>query len=842
MRIVSFLLLFAATAFAQPESQWPAVTRTMRPWAYNWWMGSAVDETNLLAELNAFREAGMGGIHIIPIYQAVGGESNSIPFLSGRWMEMLTFAVEQGNALDLGVDMTTGTGWCFGGPAIKREEGVEELRLGKSEKDLRRGGTLLWKGPDTVLFTRFTGLNVKRASPGGTGLMLNPIYRKAMLKHLAPFTAAFDRPGAVKPRAMYHDSFEYYGTGWSPDFFALFKKYRGYELRDHLAELAGIGDADTVARVKCDYRETVSDGIVREAFPEWARWCKERGLLTRNEAHGACANVLDFYAVADIPETEMFGRGNRDPLNSCFDERFREGDRPILHTKLASSAAHLKGTRLVSSETCTWMAEHFCGTLEEMKCFVDLLFLSGVNHIFYHGCNYSPADVPWPGWCFYASTEVNPRNPVWHDLPVLNAYFTRCQSIFQTSAADNDVLLYWPIHDLWSEQPGFAQMLAVHNFRDWFLSKPVGRVAEALQSGGYSFDYVSDALLQAVTTNSPYRSVIVPPCKHLPPATARRLAELADAGMKICFVDALPQDVPGLKDLAGRRESLKAILGKGKFIVGSLGQTLPALSARRESWAAGSPLNYVRLRRNGRPVYFIVNASVKPFDGSVELSAPLSRAMVMNPMDGAVKPIGASGRNAVPLSLNPGESVFIQTSDGPYSIMETAKETPAVPPLVIPGPWKLTFLEGGPALPAPYAMDRPGTWSLRDGKEEPFSGTVRYSTAFDVPAEKLAASAMLDLGAVHYSARVRLNGRDLGALIMPPYRLKVPPGVLLVRGNVLEVEVTSTGANRIRDLDKRHVPWKQYHDTQFVNISYKPFDASSWPLKEYGLLGPVTIR
>ena len=63
----------------------------------------------------------------------------------------------------------------------------------------------------------------------------------------------------------------------------------------------------------------------------------------------------------------------------------------------------------------TWMAEHFCETLEELKCLVDLLLLSGVNHVFYHGCCYSPDDAAWPGWVFYASTEMNPRNPIWHD-------------------------------------------------------------------------------------------------------------------------------------------------------------------------------------------------------------------------------------------------------------------------------------------------------------------------------------------------------------------------------------------------------------------------------------------
>jgi len=61
------------------------------------------------------------------------------------------------------------------------------------------------------------------------------------------------------------------------------------------------------------------------------------------------------------------------------------------------------------------------------------------------------------------------------------------------------------------------------------------------------------------------------------------------------------------------------------------------------------------------------------------------------------------------------------------------------------------------------------------------------------------------------------------------------------RQSRLEVEVTNLSANRIRDLDQRKVPWKNFHDINYVNIRYKPFDASDWPLYDSGLLGPVTL-
>src|SRR5262249_6951753 len=137
---------------------------------------------------------------------------------------------------------------------------------------------------------------------------------------------------------------------------------------------------------------TVSE-LIDESLSQWVKWSHEHGFIARNEAHGSPANLLDLYGLADIPETEMFSK-----------------DRSKLISKFASSAAHITGKQLVSAETGTWLKEHFTETLADLKYLADDMFLSGVNHIFYHGCCYSPDEAAWPGWVFYASTEMNPRN------------------------------------------------------------------------------------------------------------------------------------------------------------------------------------------------------------------------------------------------------------------------------------------------------------------------------------------------------------------------------------------------------------------------------------------------
>ena len=44
-------------------------------------MGSAVDRENLTRELTRYRDAGMGGVHIVPIYGAKGWEEKYLDYL-----------------------------------------------------------------------------------------------------------------------------------------------------------------------------------------------------------------------------------------------------------------------------------------------------------------------------------------------------------------------------------------------------------------------------------------------------------------------------------------------------------------------------------------------------------------------------------------------------------------------------------------------------------------------------------------------------------------------------------------------------------------------------------------
>lgn len=871
---------------------WPAPTRQEHPWTRWWWLGSAVDKTNLTRELTEFRDAGIGGVEICPIYGAKGYEDRFIDFLSPRWMEMFAHTTAEAKRLGLGVDLTTGTGWPFGGPNVTTEYASSRLNLRSFDppgaqslkSELPRGrlqclvavstngdrldltdkvkdGTLEWTTPAGQWKLYALAIDgpvqkVKRAAPGGVGNVLDPFSVTALNHYLARFDEAFANYHGAMPRSFFHDSYEYYGADDSPDFFADFEKLRGYDLRAQLPALFGEGPEDTVARVKGDYRETLAD--LHLAYIErWTAWAHSHGSLTRNQAHGGPANLLDTYAAADIPEMEIY-------------RAYSERGMPMM--KLAASTAHVQGRVLASSESFTWLAEHFHATLSEVKQAADFLFLSGINHIFFHGIPYSPAEAPWPGWQFYAAVNFGPEGGLWHDLPEFNAYVTRCQSILQAGKPANDVLLYIPFHDKWQTASGRLLMTFETSGR-WMEPEPFYHTAMTLWDRGYGFDEVSDRLLQKaecrdgriVMGGNPYRVLVLPKMRLMPVATLRKVVSLASAGATIIVEDNLPDDVPGLGKLEARRAELRNLresvepaandtgttksvtVGRGRFLYGqSLDTLLQSAGVVREP-CVDAGLRFIRRTHPGGYHYFIANRSDKPVDGWITLGTTAKSAVILDPRfadDAGLAAVrqGANGASQVYLQLLPGESCILRTYtdrsvSGPaWNYHETEGE-----PQAIAGTWKVRFVEGGPELPQSYETSELASWTTRDDPEaKRFAGTARYTIEFERPAAA-ADDWILNLGKVCDSARVKLNGQDVGALWCAPFQISV--GKFLRPGrNTLEIEATNLAANRVRDLDRRKVNWKYFYDANVASLRQRGvLNASNWPLLDSGLLGPVTL-
>ncbi|WP_246224795.1 glycosyl hydrolase [Spirosoma terrae] len=812
-------------------------------------MGSAANEKDITYQLEQFAQAGLGGVHIIPIYGVKGYEKQFIPFLSDRWLAMLAHTVRAGRRLGMGVDLTLGTGWPFGGPNVTSEIAAKR-----------------WKVDNGKLVTELTKQQVKRAAPGGEGLVLDYFSKRAMDQYVKRFDSTLITL-ADGPRAVYNDSYEVFGANWSANFLDEFNKRRGYDLTTQLSAFLDTTQSKASILVHQDYHQTLAE-LLHDGFTTtWTGWARNHKFLSRNQAHGSPGNLIDLYAEADIPETESFG-SSQFPIPGLRVDPDYEVDRfgmpNTLAMKFASSAAHVLGKPLVSSETTTWLANHFQVALSQIKPQVDELFTAGINHIFYHGTPYSPPAEPWPGWVFYASTNYGPSSHFWPHLPLLNRYIERCQTRLQASKPDNDLLVYFPIHDLWATRTrsaGGIHQLEVHHVEQWLLPQPFGKLCEQLQQRGYSFDYVSDDLLRKLSVTkggilSPggavFQCILIPHATYLPEQTLQQLDRLARQGARIIFDGAMPQQVPGFHKHDERSANLvrigKALQQlKSVQVSNDVFTTLRQSTTRVESWAEQG-LAFIRKRRGDTTQYFIANLANKFRQGWIPLSV-LGLASRYDALTDQTTTLpirnGKDGKNEVWLALEPGQSCFISVMPGAPAITSgrspqtTGKSTEL---LRLPNSWTIQFLSGRPDLRTSATLPKLTSWTSLSDSARYFWGTARYSTTFDFPASQSATTSyVLDLGDVREVAEVRVNGQSVGTAWCLPYRLSIPARLLKATGNQLEIDVTNVSANYMRLYDRQNPGWKKFYDINIVDIRYKPYDASRWEARPSGLLGPVTF-
>jgi hypothetical protein len=156
-----------------------------------------------------------------------------------------------------------------------------------------------------------------------------------------------------------------------------------------------------------------------------------------------------------------------------------------------------------------------------------------------------------------------------------------------------------------------------------------------------------------------------------------------------------------------------------------------------------------------------------------------------------------AGFTVVPLDLAERESVFVvfrNAAPAPVRVAKTLAETKLA---TVAGPWTLDFPANWGAPPS-VQMAKLTSWTeSADAGVKYFSGTATYTKTVQAQASwfKLGHDVWIDLGKVRDIAEVKVNGKSVGLVWAPPYRVDLA-GALKPGANKLEIEVTNEWTNR----------------------------------------------
>ncbi len=883
MRKVIITMAMVLATMAIFGQQWPEVKPETKAGARWWWLGSAVNKENLHWTMQQYASHGIGALEITPIYGVQGNDANNIPYLSDLWMEMLREVQQKGLELGIEVDMSTGTGWPFGGPWVPLEESackavfvdttfiggsVSALELSAPEKDQPycrlnkvmaywqgepydvtayvNDGQLTWSPAEQLkaritsatdkslrkalklrlkemqnahweiiaVYARHGVMKVKRAAPGGEGLVVDHFDKRAVNNYLSHIEAAFERTNTPYPHTFFNDSYEVEAATWTPTLFQEFEKRRGYKLEHYLRQLRD-GDAKIVS----DYRETLGDLLLENFTNQWTAWAHSHGAITRNQAHGSPANLIDCYAAVDIPEIEGFGLSDFGIKGLRQDPgKTRKNDSDFSMLKYAPSAAHVCGKPYTSSETFTWLTEHFRTSLSQMKPDIDLMFCAGVNHMFFHGTCYSPKDDPWPGWKFYASIDMSPTNSIWRDAPYFMQYVERCQSFLQWGQPDNDFLVLLPVRDMWQKQTNKLLMqFSIHKMGQ--LAPEFIQTILDIDRAGFDCDYISERLLMGVTlkngmletsAGTRYRGIIIPGSGQMAPEVKAHL------------------------------ESLKA---QGAHIFYNIDATQLRTAARPEAIKTECGLKAIRRSNDKGHHYFIANLSPNDIHTVEPLAVNFKDAVWFNPLNGDITPATLVS-DSIEICLRSGESMILQVYDEPQTERPVAKANSQnhYNDIILQGPWVLSFIEEAPKVNKTFNLDKPHTWeNLDDDSASVTMGTGVYTMKFKMSKKDDPKGQWnIDLGDVRESARVYINGQFIGCAWSVPFVLDCR-NALKVGKNEIRIEVTNLPANRIAELDRKGVKWRKMEEINVVDINYRRTTYDQWEPVPSGLNSDIRL-
>ncbi|WP_343612032.1 glycosyl hydrolase [Novosphingobium sp.] len=842
----------------------PAQTRPMVRW---WWFGPAVQDGEIDREISAMQEGGFGGFEVQPTYPLSPDDPSrgiaNIPYLSDPFIARLAHAGETARQKGMRIDVTIGSGWPFGGPYVPVTQAASMVRMAQLTLSARQtsacapapgaGEQLLAAYLDgqrialtdgcvhlpsattprriDIAIASRTGQQVKRAAVGAEGFVIDHVDAAAVRHHLQVvgdrLLQAF--PKDQPPYAMFSDSLEAYGSSWTGDLPQEFRRRRGYDLLDHLSALFQTG-ADSEA-VRYDWARTLSELVDERYLAPITGWAQAHQTRFRAQVYGFPPPTLSSNALVTLPEGEGADW------------------RSFTSTRWASSAAHLYGRPVVSSEVWTWLhSPTWAATPLDMKIEADRHFLQGINQLVGHGWPYTPPGVAEPGWGFYAASALNDHNPWYPAMPAVTRYLARISALLREGTPDNTVAIYLPTEDVFANMaPDYAS--ADKAMKSRVSSAMIGSVLDA----GYGFDFIDATAIRKGRLSA--GMLILPPMKRIDPDAFQAILNWVKGGGKVIALDHLPDAAGGLLDQASATQRVHAIGQDLMRVGGKAAQIVPTAQVDAALRAVAPPsvtlaspqpaLGVLSRRIEGGHLYFIANTGPRSIDTTARFAGDAAGGSWWDPMSGSRKGVPAG---PFALHLEPYETRVLMLGEAYAAPVGPEKALHVLVDLSTD--WSLNLSGHEERLP------KIGPWTDRTDNKG-FSGAAHYRRSFTLPDAAAGHAIVLDLGPslplakeegtparpqaniaapVREAAIVSINGKAVGTLWAPPYRLDITQALrsghndidIMVMNGALNALATRPPADR-RVLTLRY--GERFQDQDQDRIIAQPS----------GLTGPITL-
>jgi hypothetical protein len=704
--------------------------------------------------------------------------------------------------------------------------------------DLDQDGTLHWQVPDgnwTILRMGYslTGAMNRPATAAGSGYEVDKLNAKYVAQYfhgyMDPIQQALGDLTGTALRYMTMDSWEAGMQNWTDDMISQFTARRGYSPTNWLPVLAGrvVVDGPASERFLWDFRRTLADMFADNYYGTMESELRKLNMGSYAEASGVAL---------EIPEDTLLNKKYIDvPMGEFWVHALHPESMYLVDVRGAASAAHVYGKLIVATESYTGGGYEAPYTLKKIA---DFWFTQGVNRLVFHTSAEQPLDTK-PGNTM-VGTHIN-RNITWAEQagPVMT-YFARVSFMLQQGSSVADLAYLLP-EGAPSTMPFWGAGLVP--------APPVG----------YDYDYLNTDILRhhtsvagdgrihidgssAMPEGMSYRILVLPPTVEMPQDVLSKLHSLVaegatilgprptnSAGMNFDAVDyvALVTDLWG--DMDGVTDTQYGF-GKGTTYWGlTPDEVLSRLNDAPDFASSGSlesPPAWVHRHTADADIYFVVNQADAPEHLDVRLRATGKDVQVWRPMDGAIDEVEGSavgaparmpdrsgnrqpgvepaanvekpGFTTVSLDLAERESVFVVIRNAARTQAPAAAPKSETTLATIQGPWTLSF---PPNWGAPATVQMPDliSWTASsDPGAKYFSGTATYRTTIRASGSWFGPGqqVFLVLDKVRDIAEVSVNGKPVGLVWAPPYRLNVTDD--LKRGaNELEIKVTNEWTNRI---------------------------------------------